>query len=292
MYVNDLCNVSSHLKSILFADDTSFVVEGSDLLEMCTKVSSEMNKLHKWFKVNKLSLNLSKTNFMVFSHTNAPCEYNISIDNTNIEQINCIKFLGVYIDCKLTWSQHVNVVHTKIAKNLSVMRRVKWLLNETALYTLYCSFVLPYMDYCCEIWGNTYKNRIQPLYILQKRAIRICCQLEYRAHSKPAFFKCNALTIFDLIDLKSMVIMYKIYNRLMPNNFLSRFKVVNTTHAHNTRQENNFESKYCRTTLKAMCISIKGVNMWNCLNTNIKNCTNVIAFKKRYRSLLVSKYNI
>ena len=57
MYVNDLCNVSSHLKSILFADDTSFFVEGSDLLEMCTNVSTEMNKLYTWFKENKLSLN-------------------------------------------------------------------------------------------------------------------------------------------------------------------------------------------------------------------------------------------
>ena len=79
----------------------------------------------------------------------------------------------------------MNTIHTKIAKNLSVMRRVKWLLNGNAMYTLYCSLVLPYIGYCCEIWGNIYKNRIQPLYIyiLQKRAIRMCGQLEYRAHS-------------------------------------------------------------------------------------------------------------
>ena len=64
---------------------------------MCTNVSTEMNKLYTWFKVNKLSLNLSKTNFMIFGHTNAPCEYNISIHNIKIEQVNCIKFLGIYI---------------------------------------------------------------------------------------------------------------------------------------------------------------------------------------------------
>ena len=55
------------------------------------------------------------------------------------------KFLGVYIDCKLKWFEHVNSIRTKIAKNLSVMRRVKWLLNESALYTLYCSLILPYI---------------------------------------------------------------------------------------------------------------------------------------------------
>ena len=150
------------------------------------------------------------------------------------------------------------------------MRRVKWLLNGTALYTLHCSLVLPYVGYCCEIWGNTYKNRIQPLYILQKRAIRMCDQLKYRAHSKPAFAKFNALTIiFDLIDFKSMVIMFKIYNKLMPNNFLSRFKMVHTPHPQNTRQENNFETKYYRTTQKSMCTSVKCANILNCLNKNL-----------------------
>ena len=78
----------------------------------------------------------------------------------------------------------------------------------------------------------------------------------------------------------------------MPNNFPSCFKMVHTTHAHNTHQENNFETKYCKTTLKSVCINVKGANMGNCLNKYIKHCTNVFAFKKMYRSLLVSKYNI
>ena len=53
------------------------------------------------------------------------------------------------------------------------MHRVKWLLNKSALYMIYCTLVLPYISCCCEIWGNTYKTRIQPLYIIQKRDIRI-----------------------------------------------------------------------------------------------------------------------
>ena len=61
LYFNDLCKASSHLKSILFTDDTSFYIEGSDLSEMCTEVSIELNKISTWFKVNKLSLNISKT---------------------------------------------------------------------------------------------------------------------------------------------------------------------------------------------------------------------------------------
>ena len=108
-----------------------------------------------------------------------------------------------------------------MSKNLSVMHRVKWLLNKSALYMIYCTLVLPYISYCCEIWGNTYNSRIQPLYIIQKRAIRICNHLEYRSHSKADYFNLKTLTIADLVQFKSMVLMYKIYNNLMPSNILS-----------------------------------------------------------------------
>ena len=65
------------------------------------------------------------------------------------------------------------MVRKKVAKNISVMYKIKWILNESAIFSLYCSLVLSYLNYCCEVWGSTYSNRIQPLYLLQKRAIII-----------------------------------------------------------------------------------------------------------------------
>ena len=162
------------------------------------------------------------------------------------------------------------------------MHRVKLVLNGPAMYALYCSLILPYLSYCCEVWGNTYHTKIQPLFILQKRAIRICAKLEYRAHTKPAFLKFNTLSIVDLIKFKSMVIMFKIYHNLMPANTISRFQLVRATHGHNTRQRNNFKRKYCRTTLKSMCLSTKGPKIWYSLHASIKECTNLCSFKRMY----------
>ena len=177
-----------------------------------------------------------------------------------------------------------------MSKNLSVMHRVKWLLNESALYMLYCTLLLPYISYCTEIWGTTYKSRVQPLYIIQKKAMRICAKIEYRAHSKPSFLRFNALTLFDLVMYKSMITMYKIYNKLMPSNIISRYEIVHT--AHNTRQAGNFKNRYCRTTLKSMCLSVKGPSMWNKLPDDVKNCANVFVFKKKYQKMLIDRYRI
>ena len=169
------------------------------------------------------------------------------------------------------------IVHTsQMSKNLSVMHRVKWLLNNSALYMIYCTLVLPYISYCCEIWGNTYKTRVQPLYIIQKRDICLCNHLEYRSHTKPAFLKLNTLTIADLVKIKSMVLMYKIYNNLMPSNILSYFCMVHImSHDHDTRQAGHLKNMYCRTTLKSMCLSIRGPVMWNKLHSDLKNSTTV-----------------
>ena len=83
------------------------------------------------------------------------------------------KLLGVHMDSKLDWNDHISV-RNKIAKNVSVMNRVKHVLTSSALYSLYCTLAMPYLTHCCGVWGNNYKTRIHSLFILQKRPIRIC----------------------------------------------------------------------------------------------------------------------
>ena len=71
LYINDMCNVSMLMKSIVFADDTNFFYSGDNLSQVCETVSTELGKLHSWFQVNKLSLNIAKTNFMIFGKKNS-----------------------------------------------------------------------------------------------------------------------------------------------------------------------------------------------------------------------------
>ena len=120
---------------------------------MCIQLSTEMKKLSTWFKTNRLSLNVSKANCMICGRSDRPKpeHHRIYTDNNVIERVNCKKVIGVFIDSKLSWSDHVTYIRHKMSKNLSVMHRVKWLLNMSALYMIYCTLVLPYISYCCEI---------------------------------------------------------------------------------------------------------------------------------------------
>ena len=224
LYVNDMCNVSKSLKSILFADDTNLFYAAKDLDEVCKIVSRELNILHIWCQVNKLSLNVAKTNFMIFGNKKYEENYMVSINGMNIQRVYVTKFLGVHIDSKLNWNVHIRVIKTKVAKNVSIMNRVKHCLIISALYSLYCTLILPYLSYCCKIWGNTYKSRIHPLYIMQKRAIIISGNSDYRAHTRPIFYRFKTLWLPDMVNFNSMVFMYKVFNNSLPNNLLVYFK--------------------------------------------------------------------
>lgn len=116
-------------------------------------------------------------------------EVSLKIDGVEIQRVKEAKFLGVIIDEDLTWKSHINYTKGKIAKAIAVLHKVKFSLNNYALLTLYNTMIVPYLTYCVEIWGSTCKTYTQPLFILQKRALKIISKSHYRDPSNPLFIK-------------------------------------------------------------------------------------------------------
>ena len=194
-------------------------------------VSIELDKLCIWFQVNKLSLNTSKTNFMIFTNRSCDDTYSVCMNGLNLSRVFVTKFLGVHMDSKLDWNYHIGIVRNKVAKNVSVMNRVKHVLTSSALYSLY------------------------------------------------------------IIDLNSLVFMYKAFHNLLPTNLLSYFKKVNDSHNYNIRNNTlSFKVRFRRTSKKALSICIKGCKMWNALSPDIKLSRNANAFKKMLKSSLLEDY--
>ena len=100
-----MCSVSSVVKSMLFADDTNLFLVGDDLKEVCETMSFELDKLSRWFQANKLSLNVSKINFMIFSNNKCDDNCKISIHGMDITRVVVTKFLGVHLDFQLNWGK-------------------------------------------------------------------------------------------------------------------------------------------------------------------------------------------
>jgi hypothetical protein len=253
-------------------------------------VQRTKKKVNSWLKVNKLSLNVSKTNYMIFSGKLSQTKLNIIFDNNLLDKVECTKFLGVHIDSQLTWNNHIKYIHAKISKSMYVLYRAKLFFTKDSLYSIYCTLILPYLMYCCEIWGNNYKQRLQCLYVLQKRAIRIVGNVGYRDHSAPVFCMLSTLHIFDIVKYRSAVTMYMAYSNLLPLKIQSYFTFVLNTHNHSTRNNCNFTVKYRKTHLKSLSLSNAGVEIWNNLDPIIKQSINLKTFKINYKKNLLNMY--
>lgn len=152
LYINDVCNVTERLKFVIFADDTNLFCSGKNLKELLYAIERELEILKTWFDVNKLSLNMKKTKFMVFGNQKEiDGDIELKICDVEIERVYETKYLGVVIDHKLTWKQHIDYIKGTISKSIVILYKSRDILNYKALYIIYCSLILPYISYCVEL---------------------------------------------------------------------------------------------------------------------------------------------
>ena len=143
LYINDIYRVSHDLHFVVFADDTNIVCSGEDLKHLVDVVNKEMKKIKSWFDTNKLSLNLTKTKFMVFGNRKIDANISLKIEDVVIERVFENKFLGVILDNKLCWKPHISYLCKKMYRSIGILAKAKHMLNLKALHTLYCALILP-----------------------------------------------------------------------------------------------------------------------------------------------------
>ena len=161
-YMNDIFQASKYLYNILYADDTSILSSGSDLQKLVREMNRELELISEWFKANKLTLNIDKTYYMVFHRGRRKFKNNIElvINDMKIREEKSMKYLGVIIDSKLNWIDHITYIKNKVAKGIGIIRKAQKLLNKKALLNLYHTLIFPYLIYCVEIWGCAKKTHL------------------------------------------------------------------------------------------------------------------------------------
>ena len=125
-YMNDIFHASKNLFNILYADDTSILLSGSDLQKFVREMNTELNEIiSEWFKVNKLTLNIDKTYYMVFLRGRRKYKNNIElvINDMKIRETKSIKYLGVIIDSKLNWIITLRMLKLKLCGDLGVCQK-------------------------------------------------------------------------------------------------------------------------------------------------------------------------
>ena len=166
LYMNGFPRASNLLFSILYADDTNIFIEGTEYHKVISTPNTELLKVSDWLNSNKLTINLKKTNYMVFHRSRIKTNsINLVILKKTSETTRSTKFLGVIIDNKLKWTDHITYIKKKISRAIGIIHRARTFLDKINLKNLYHSIVFPYLIYCTEIWGNSATIDLNPIII-------------------------------------------------------------------------------------------------------------------------------
>ena len=286
LYVNDLPLLTNKMSFIQFADDTSVLISGKSLSAMSQIVNTEMKLVTEWLQNNMLTLNASKSNYMIMSgqgkrYDDKNC--NIFIDNTRIIRVQKLKFLGIILDDKLTWKLHIDHISSKVSKLIGIMIRARRVLGIESILTLYNTLIKPYLSYCLIIWGNTYKSYLRKIENLQKKVLRIITFSDFLAHTTPLFQRTKIMTISQLYNYFAGIHIFKCVNHILPPALWDVFIFTGTV-----RHPYNLKFKSYSKKGSERSLQFTGPKLWNNLPTELKLTKSLYSFKHNLKKFVLT----
>ena len=224
IYINDLPMVSDVFNMLMYADDTTLYcnIDHNVSEEV---INNELSKVSQWLAANKLSINVTKTKYMVFHlHKKVVTYPDLQLNGNKIERVTQFNFLGLILQSNLSWNKHVNHISLKVSKTIDILYRLKSVYPLKVLITLYNTLMLPYFNYCILSWGSVLKNN-HHLHLLQKKAIRIITNSHFIAHTEPLLKELGLLKITHIFSLA----IWKFYFKLMSDQLPAYFTVMKPT---------------------------------------------------------------
>ena len=282
IYINDInyaCNLSV---PYLFADD------GALLFDDCCRRSMinmkiELITIIKWLSCNKLSFNASKTEFMIFDGIDDTLELSVELSGTFIKISECkvTKYLGLMLDSKLTFKQHVDYIKQKIMKRLGAMYRSSKLLPVKYRKMFANALMLPQFDYLDTIYCRASKTKLAELDLLYKKVGKIALGVPQTESSVTMYKDMKWLPLHLRRQLHLSNYMYRIMNDNCPTNFRNKFRYVS-----GGRSSNNCNLYVDRSSSHKEFYYL-GAKCWNNLSSETRTISDITWFSKAYKNQLL-----
>ena len=290
IFINDL-PLTSNFKFNLFADDTTLQWSSDNLQNLENDVDIELKNISKWFSDNHLTLNESKTKYIIFNHRN-PVSINIALNDIPVQQCgrNCqeksVKFLGILLDDRLNWSIHVDFVCKKIRKLLYTIIRLKNFLQKAHKVKIYSAIIKPHLEYGLTIWGKSIPSKVDRI---QKKCIRIITLSKPLTHSLPLFKSLGILNLADLYKLNVLALIWRIFNKKCPETVVQNFHVIRSST--NRQHKNTLYVPFARSNFYQRLPSYHFPSLWNNSLPMINSIYHKRNFKKQVKLALLNSYS-
>ena len=279
IFCNDLRLHLTHLQCIQFADDTTLFASHKSkcYLEFC--ITTDLERLHDWFKANKLTLNLNKSVIIEFSDNGRTQMNTIKIGGHVITRERVTKFLGVWIDSELNWKVHTSRLVIKLKSRLGLLRCSKNFLNPQCMKVLYYAQVHSNLSYCLSMWGNMITNmQIKKIRKIQKQCV---ATIDKKLSISDIYKNYQLLTFEDMITHETNKLWHKQHLKLLPLPLTRNMKTDDTgldlskSHGYNTRNRAYLNHPHAKNTSYSKSFLAQGLKAYNELPLKIRACNKI-----------------
>ena len=293
VYVNDICNTSD-FNVRLFADDTLLFMSSKEAHTLEYNVNLEIGKMQLWLQANKLSINISKTKYMIVSPKfKSSYEFKIELLGNLLEQVDSHKYLGVIIDDVLSWQPHTAMIAVKLSRLCGLMYKLRNYTYTAILKKVFYALVQPVIHYGLICWGSCSESIKRPIEILLNRILRCINFVKVRQmHVSDLYALSKVLTMKDAYKAEVCKFVYKVKQNAFPEIFSNYFSECRFIHNYSTRQALN-KNFFLARKQKAMgqrSLQYRGTKFWNELPNSVKSANHFKAFVKLLTCHLIASY--
>jgi len=276
-----------------FADDTNLLYSHKNQKTLRKNVNYDLSLLFEWLCANRLSLNVKKTEFIIFR---PPRSYlkdrvTLTLNRCKIFESTKVKYLGIILDSRLSWKHHIFELSKKLSRSVGMLYKMKNLgCDHKILLSLYFSLFQSHLSYGLVAWGSsTYSKK---LFLIQKKAIRAISGITFSDSTTDSFTNFKILNLEKLYRLKLAFLMWDFDHGGLPNHLRKLFKYSSDCHSFNTRSASNAnlaQNTGFKTNSGSLMLSYTGPKVLNSLKILpfYSNCYTKQSFLAKYKNYLL-----
>ena len=295
IFINDIPG-ASNLGTWLFADDTALVLAADSLDQLQISMNYQVQKVQEWLLCNKLSVHyVKKSQYMLVNKNNSlrveDINFKLFMGNHEIERTTTYRYLGLIVDEKFCWAEHINEVCTKLSQVAGIMYKIRHCVSKQALKLVYHSLAGSKLRYGLICWATANKYLLNKINVAHNNLITVMAFAKRCTRLWPLFCQIKVLPLEILIQIEYGKTMYKFTKHMLPVVFNSYFTT--PTHHHATRFSTNNNSAVVRitSTKEKSLLKYIGPKTWTSIPEHIKQAPSLKVFINSYRNHLIGNYN-
>ena len=281
IYINDLQHVVSSYLS-MFADDTKLYRVIKNQTTDTSILQGDIDAMLHWTKDWLMEFNIDKCSTVTFGRGQ---KNTYTLTGRPLESVSCQKDVGVHVPANLKFEEQCGAAVAKANCVLGQIKRAFWTRDQNIMVNAYKTYVLPHLDYCCQVWSPGTQKWVKKIEQVQKRALRLIPSLNGKSYEEK-LKSLDMLTLENRREMFDFINKYKEGSKRKDGNINIK---ENSTRMTRSMTDKLLEKPRFRLDIRKNSYTIRVIDAWNNLPKEIRNSNSIHTFKKNVKKYLMTK---